>query len=106
MKIVEAKEDFKPQYKISAVGGKRKNRVAMFREKNAARRHGIYKTDGGMYYNRYDVEDTYGEGDELFNRGVVGPFKTEEDARKALKDYRPDIVEESMGRRMIRRRKR
>ena len=104
MKIIEEKENIKPQYKISAIGGKKKNRVAMFREKDSTRRHGIYKTDGGVFYNRYDVEDSFGEGDELSNRGVVGPFKTEEEAKKALKDFRPNIVEESMKRRARRMR--
>ncbi len=104
MKILEAKEDFKPQYRISSIGGKRKDRVAMFREKDANARHGIYRTNGGAYYNRYNVEDVYGEGDELNSTGAVGPFKTEEEARNSLKNYRPNVVEESMGRRNLNRR--
>lgn len=97
MKIKEAKEV--PQYKISGVRGKRGDRVAMYHEKDDENiKHGTYKTKGGAFYNRYNVRDVYGEGDELSNRGVVGPFKTQEEAEQSMKDYRPNAIKESMRR--------
>lgn len=102
--IREEKED--AQLRISGREGKRRDRVAMYHDKdNKNIRHGIYRTPGGAYYNRYYVRDIYGDGDELSNEGSVGPFTTEEEATRAMKDYKPNAVRESLNRRRkIRRR--
>ena len=102
--IREAKED--APLNISGREGKRKDRVAMYHEKDREHvKHGIYRTPGGVYYNRYYVRDEYGDGDELNNRGSVGPFVTQEEAERAMKDYKPNAIKESLNRRTrIRRR--
>lgn len=92
--IREAKED--APLRISGREGKRRDRVAMYHEKdNEFIKHGTYRTPGGAYYNRYYVRDEYGDGDELNCKGTVGPFTTEEEARQAMKDYKPNAVKES-----------
>ena len=94
--IREEKED--AQLKISGVRGKRGDRVAMFRDKDTNDRHGVYRTRNGVYYNRYFVRDMYGDGDELVNKGVAGPFMTEKEAKDRMKDYKPNVVEEGLRR--------
>ena len=100
MKIKEGKsiiiESENAPLRISGREGKRGERVAMFHEKdNKNIRHGVYRTPGGAYYNRYYVRDIYGDEDELGNRGAVGPFTSEEEAVARLKDYKRDVVKES-----------
>ena len=103
--IREEKED--AQLRISGREGKRRDRVAMYHEKdNEHIKHGTYRTPGGAYYNRYYVRDIYGDGDELSNEGSVGPFTTEEEARQAMKDYKPNAVRESLNNRRTKIRRR
>lgn len=108
MKIKESKsiiiESDNAPLKISGRDGLSAYRVAKFHEKdNENIKHAIYRTPGGAYYNRYYVKDIYGDEDELGNKGVVGPFVSEEDAVARLKDYKKDVVKESYrGRRRIR----
>lgn len=108
MKIKESKsiiiESDNAPLKISGRDGLSAYRVAKFHEKdNENIKHAVYRTPGGAYYNRYYVKDIYGDEDELGNKGVVGPFTSEEDAVARLKDYKKDVVKESYrGRRRIR----
>lgn len=108
MKIKESKsiiiESDNAPLKISGRDGLSAYRVAKFHEKdNKNIKHAVYRTPGGAYYNRYYVKDIYGDEDELGNKGVVGPFTSEEDAVARLKDYKKDVVKESYrGRRRIR----
>ena len=100
MKIKESKsiiiESDNAPLKISGRDGLSAYRVAKFHEKdNKNIKHAVYRTPGGAYYNRYYVKDIYGDEDELGNKGVVGPFTSEEDAVARLKDYKKDVVKES-----------
>ena len=101
MKIKESKsiiiESDNAPLKISGRDGLSAYRVAKFHEKdNKNIKHAVYRTPGGAYYNRYYVKDIYGDEDELGNKGVVGPFTSEEDAVARLKDYKKDVVKESL----------